>query len=104
MHRQQILEKIEATICRERVDVHGKPEDTFALIAEYWSTYMSQEVGKIVVLDGSDVAVMMALFKVARFQVQPMHMDNVIDGAGYFVLAGELVSDFDGSDEQLNQK
>lgn len=104
MKRQQILQQLTQTICRDRVDLHGKPENTFELIADYWSTYLSQEAGVDVLIDSSDVAVMMALFKVARFQVQPTHMDNVIDGAGYFVIAGELVSSSVGSDELLNEK
>jgi len=104
MKRQEILKQLEHTICRDRVDTHGKPENTFALIADYWSTYLSQEAGVDVLIDASDVAVMMSLFKIARFQVQPMHMDNAIDGAGYFVIAGELVSEINGSDELLNER
>ena len=104
MNRKQILTNIESTICRERVDTHGAPENTFALIADYWSTYLSEEIGAPMVIDSADVAVMMALFKVARFQVQPTHMDNVVDGAGYFVIAGELVANVQGSDESLNDK
>jgi hypothetical protein len=33
---------------------------------------------------------MMALFKIARWQMNPNHSDNVVDGIGYLALAGEI--------------
>lgn len=104
MDRAQFLYKAEQTICHDRQDIHGNPEDTHALIAEYWSTYLSQETGKILTLDGSDVAIMMALFKVARMQVNPNHRDNIVDALGYIAIAGEIIDRAQGSDELLNDK
>lgn len=105
MNRAQYLDKTKQTICNDRQDIHGNPEDTHALIAEYWSIYLSQELGKIVVIDGSDVAVMMTLFKIARLQVNPAHSDNIVDGLGYLAIAGEIIDRVEhGSDELLNDK
>lgn len=99
------LARAEETICRDRQDIHGNPEDTHALIAEYWSIYLSQETGKILQIDGADVAVMMTLFKIARLQVNPAHSDNIVDGLGYLAIAGEIIDRVQhGSDELLNEK
>lgn len=104
MKRQGYLQMAEQTICRDRQDVHGNPESTHELIAEYWSVYLSAEFGQPVAIDAADVAVMMALFKIARLQVNPKHHDNVIDGIGYLAIAGEIISQSKGSEEVLNEK
>lgn len=104
MKRQGYLQMAEQTICRDRQDIHGNPESTHELIAEYWSTYLSQEAGKVVAIAAADVAVMMTLFKIARLQVNPKHHDNVIDGIGYLAIAGEIISQSKGSDELLNER
>lgn len=104
MYRAQYLARAEQTICHDRQDVHGAPENTFALIAEYWSVYLTGEAGKQILVDAADVAVMMTLFKIARLQANPNHNDNVVDGIGYFAIAGELIDGVSGSDETLNDK
>lgn len=102
--RAEILQAVEKIICRDRQDTHGKPENTFSLIAAYWSVYLSQEAQKEIYIDASDVAVMMTLFKISRMQVNPFHEDNVLDGVGYLAIAGELFSNVQGSEEFLNDK
>jgi hypothetical protein len=105
MHkRAEILREAERVICRDRQDTHGKPENTFALIATYWSAFLSEECGTQVEIADADVAVMMALFKVARLQMNPFHQDNVVDGIGYLAIAGELIDNVTGSEEHLNDK
>jgi hypothetical protein len=102
--RAEILRQVEQIICRDRQDTHGKPENTFNLIAAYWSIYLSQEMQQKVFIDGSDVAVMMTMFKLARMQVNPQHEDNVLDGIGYLAIAGELFSRVQGSEDYLNDR
>jgi hypothetical protein len=104
MNRAQFLQQAEQTICRDRQDIHGNPENTFALIAQYWSTFLSEESEKQITLCGADVAAMMTLFKIARMQINPFHEDNIVDGIGYLAIAGELIDDIAGSDELLNDK
>jgi hypothetical protein len=104
MKRAHFLKQAEQTICRDRQDIHGKPENTFALIAQYWSTFLSEESEKQITLCGADVAAMMTLFKIARMQINPFHEDNIVDGIGYLAIAGELIDDIAGSDELLNDK
>lgn len=104
MNRAEYLHKTEQTICRDRQDIHGAPENTHALIADYWSVYLSEEIGRPMAIDAADVAVMMALFKVARLQVNPAHNDNVVDALGYLAIAGEIIDGVQGSDETLNEQ
>lgn len=104
MKRQGYLQMAEQTICRDRQDIHGNPENTHELIGQYWSTYLSEECKVEIAVCGADVAVMMALFKIARMQVNPNHHDNVIDGIGYLAIAGEIISATKGSEEVLNER
>lgn len=90
MNRKEYLDAAMQIICKDRQDVHGQPEQCFSLIGEYWTDFISHKVGEPVQLSPADVAVMMTLFKVARWQMNGQHCDNVIDGIGYFALAGEL--------------
>lgn len=82
--RKQLLEAVEQCILGARQDVYGNPEDSFSIIADYWSTYLER------VIRPHQVADMMELLKIARRQGQEFHLDNYIDGAGYAILAGEL--------------
>lgn len=84
------MEDVGNCILRDRTATHGDPENSFAAIADYWNTFLWQRF-KMMTLDitPSDVAIMMALLKVARASGNPYHMDNYIDGAGYLLLAGE---------------
>lgn len=104
MNRAQYLARAEQTICRDRQDIHGAPENTHGLIAEYWSTYLSEECKVDLVISAADVALMMALFKVARMQVNPAHQDNIVDALGYIAIAGEIIDSTHGSEELLNKK
>lgn len=93
--RGAILDAVKKTICQDRQDVHGNPEDTHELIAEFWNTYISAR--EIYPKEGNglesqDVAVMMALFKVARHMVNPKHSDNLHDAIGYLAIAAEIGS------------
>lgn len=103
MKREQFLARAEQTICHDRQDIHGAPENTFELIAQYWSTYLTEEIEKPVTICAADVAAMMTLFKISRMQINPFHADNIIDGIGYLAIAGELIADF-GSEETLNER
>ena len=92
MNRAAYLDQAKHTVCNDRQDIHGAPENTMELIASYWNTYLAQEnKGYVVILCGADVAVMMTLFKISRIQVNPAHDDNIIDSLGYMAIAGELI-------------
>ncbi len=90
MNRKDYLETAMDIICRQRLSVHGTPEDSFSLVASYWSAYLGTRLASPAVISAADVAMMMSLFKTARWQMNPDHADNLVDNLGYVALAGEL--------------
>ena len=97
------LDEAKKTICGERQDVYGSPEDSFALIAKYWNVYLT-EVQKSLLVDNGfdpdeykldpllgskDIAHMMILFKMARVQGQAPSRDNYVDICGYASIAAD---------------
>ena len=82
--RGGLLDRAKEIITNDRQNTHGQPEDSFRRIADLWSGYLTVGVHE------QDVAVMMALVKVARIMENPQHADNWIDGAGYFACGGEV--------------
>lgn len=82
--RAGLLDQAKEIITNDRQNTHGQPEDSFRRIADLWSGYLTVGVRE------EDVAVMMALVKVARIMENPRHADNWIDGAGYFACGGEV--------------
>ena len=87
------LDEAKKTICGERQDVYGSPEDSFAIIAQYWNTYLTK--GSRIIkgpLDAKDVAHMMVLFKMARVQGQRPSRDNYVDLCGYAAIAADRLS------------
>ena len=82
--RKRVLREAEKCVCGQREQDYGTPEDNLSRIAEFWATYKGVEFSPI------DVAIMMALLKVARIANNPGHMDNYVDGCGYFCVGGEL--------------
>ena len=82
--RKRVLSEAEKCVCGHREQDYGTPEDSFSRIAEFWATYKGVEFGPV------DVAIMMALLKVARIAETPQHMDSWVDGCGYFACGGEI--------------
>jgi len=93
MNRGEILDAVKKTICNDRQDIHGDPEDTHRVIADLWNVYMKQAAVRNsghCKLMPRDVAVMMCLFKIARHAMNPNHNDNIHDLIGYAAIAAEL--------------
>ena len=83
--RGSVLKKAIETINGDRQDSYGNPEDSFFLIAKYWSIYQGVKV------TARNVAEMMTLFKIARMSVQKPEIDNYVDAAGYIGLAADML-------------
>ena len=81
--RGSILVEALSIINGERQDQYGSPEDSFRLIAAYWSTYLGRDISE------KDVALMMVLFKIAR-EANQHKRDNICDAAGYLGIYGDL--------------
>jgi len=82
--RANLLDIAKNHVTKDRQADHGDAEDNFTRIAGYWSVHLGVPIA------AHDVAVMMALLKVARIKSNPEHADNWVDGAGYFACGGEV--------------
>jgi len=83
------LDEAKATICGERQDVYGSPEDSFAVIAQYWEVYLQEYKVCSDPLSAKDIAHMMVLFKMARIQGQKPSRDSYVDICGYAAIAAD---------------
>lgn len=86
--RTQTLEKAKACVMVDRQSTHGNPEDSFALIAKFWSDYLGYKIKDY------EVAIMLGLLKIARMKHGFLHEDNYTDLAGYAACAGELTDKY----------
>lgn len=90
--RADILHAAEKCVCGQREQDYGTPEDNFKAIAELWNVYLDRiSVGKYgnTIVDEKDVAVMMALLKIARIARGGGKADSWIDLAGYAACGAE---------------
>lgn len=83
--RELCLRKANEMVNGHRQEDYGTPEDNFGIIAALWSTYTGHELSSI------DVAMMMALLKIARIK-SGYKADSFIDLAGYTACAYEIAN------------
>ena len=97
MKRDEILKTAEEIVTKDRNVQYGEPENNFGVIAEYWSTYLSQHNGgRAVLLTPMDVALMMVLFKLGKLTTaRAVTLDSFVDAAGYVACAGEIATDME---------
>lgn len=92
MKRADVLDAARVAVCTDREHSYGKPEDNFRTIARLWMVYVAAahpEVPLPVELTPKDVAIMMALLKVARIATGKSD-DSYVDLAGYAACAAEM--------------
>lgn len=85
-----ILTEAATIVDGARQQTHGDRERSFGMIADMWAAYLAETNHSAVRVVPEDVAVMMALLKVARFACGKPAKDHFLDGAAYLALAGEL--------------
>lgn len=92
MTRKEILDAAAEIVTKDRNERYGEPEQSFEVIADFWATYLNacSKGGPIEFPDAHDVAVMMALMKIARIATGKAKPDNWIDLAGYAACGGEV--------------
>jgi len=86
MTRAETLDKAKQCVCGQREMEYGSPEDNFKAIAKLWSAY------KNVDFSANDVAMMMALLKIARIRTGTATEDSFVDLAGYAACGAEIAS------------
>jgi hypothetical protein len=84
MTREETLKSAMRCVCGERQDQYGNPEDNFGTIAQLWSIYLKTAVSSL------DVAMMMALLKIARIKTGTATEDSFVDLAGYSACGAEI--------------
>ena len=106
MTRAEILEAAKACVCGGREQDYGQPENNFETIGLLWSVYLNAAHPGILELKTenfsnnkvefenfftkTDVAMMMALLKIARISAGA-GSDSFVDLAGYAACAGEML-------------
>jgi hypothetical protein len=88
--REEILNKAKQCVCGQRQQDYGTPESNFQLIADLWNTYLYQDFKTVIT--PTDVAMMMALLKIARIKNGGGTGDSFVDLAGYAACGGEINS------------
>jgi len=84
--RSSVLDTAKQYVTKDREATHGDMENNFEAIAMLWEQYFSYEWS----FSPTDVAMMMALLKIARLKSNKHNPDNYIDACGYMACAGEL--------------
>ena len=85
MTRKEILDRANACVNGHREQDYGSPENNFGLIAALWNAYTGSRFTAV------DVAMMMALLKIARARNGGTE-DCFVDLAGYAACGGELAT------------
>ena len=85
-----ILEEVAKILEGDRRDSYGEAVSSFTRIADYWNDYIYHKYKDAVTLTPYDIAMMMALFKIAREENNHKH-DNIVDAIGYLALANKLI-------------
>lgn len=89
--REKILKEAERCVCMNRESVYGPPEDSFNTISLFWNACLVSRKDKdCQILDAHDVAIMMALLKIARVTTGIYKRDSYVDACGYMACAGEI--------------
>lgn len=83
MNRLDTLKAAAECVCGSREEDYGRPEDNFAVIAALWTAYTGTDVTP------KDVAMMMALLKIARAKAGSKP-DTYVDLAGYAACGAEI--------------
>lgn len=86
MTRPEILDEAKKCVCGKREQDYGSPENNFATIAKLWSDYCDYYFKPV------DVAMMMALLKIARIKTGHATEDSFVDLAGYAACGGEIAA------------
>lgn len=99
MNRSETLKAAEQCVCGDREEDYGNPENNFSNIADGFTWYLTsaypalkkplKEIGG---LKSLDIAMMLAVMKVARVAGGRVKSDNFVDLAGYAACGAEIAS------------
>ena len=84
MNTSEILKKSQSLVDGARHTDYGDKTENHKNIAKLWSAYLDTKI------NAHDVAIMMALLKMARTKLFAVSKDTYIDMAAYGAIAGEI--------------
>ena len=87
MTRKECLDKAAECVLKDRASQYGNVERNFERIADLWEAYLHAPISAL------DVAMMMALLKIARAKANPAHADSFVDLAGYAACGAECAAE-----------
>ena len=88
--RRQVLKDAEAAVCSGRERTYGSPKNSFTRIALLWTAHLVNTRSSAPAITAHDVAMMLALMKIARLEASPTHRDSMVDLAGYAACMASL--------------
>lgn len=91
--RERILDEARKCICGHRTTDYGKPENSFGIIAGFWTEYLRGRSPDTPEISAADVTMMMALLKIARIAGGTATHDSFVDLAGYAACGGEIAEE-----------
>ena len=86
MKIKEIITEASRIVADDREKSYGNKSKNHLNIAKLWSAYLDKNISS------KDVAMLMALLKIARTKSGEHHIDNYIDLVGYGAIAGQLSS------------
>ena len=86
MKRAEVLRLAEKCVCGGRDGDYGTPEDNFGTIAKLWTIYHGTT------FTAKDVAMMMALLKIARIRNGHYSADSYVDLAGRRIITSKIAA------------
>lgn len=92
--RGNVLIEAHEIINGERQNAYGSPENNFSTIAGLWKEYLAGKYDFDFALSPDDVAIMLALLKIARISTGTAVKDSFVDAAGYIGLAADLSAEY----------
>jgi hypothetical protein len=88
--RTKVLQLADKAVNGERQLNYGSPESNFHTIASLWEVYRDHRPNGDAPFTPADVAIMLALVKIARLTTTPNHFDSWVDIAGYAACGAEV--------------
>lgn len=86
----EIAQKAVDLLGGDRAKTHGDKRENHLNIAALWNAYLGHRIDGY--LSEKDVALMMALLKIARTKAGDHNPDDYVDLVGYGAIAGELAT------------
>jgi len=100
-----ILSTARNLVTSDRASDYGPMKHNMDTIAKFWNVYLHcRPSGRSDIIDGEDVAMMLALMKVARICGGPFKDDSYIDLAGYAAVAGQVAYERETPQEQADER